>query len=189
MPKLKLPDDIDVQVEELRYALTNNKYDQKTHLSISKKLLDNVMHKVVNKTNNSFTITNQNLVKYALLSLLDSQIQNRLRHRLLNNHTNLTLAKLLALNNDPNQKTTNQLTLQMQDIQDMATNNNILLETAISALAWLIYDRNGLDHLPLAENGDDVFSKLRQDDLKPIIDAMIQAGIDEVERQRHLDNM
>lgn len=189
MTKLKMPDDLDIKVEKLRYVLTNLKPSQKHHVNIPDELLTQAKAAMQAKTDYNVTITNQTLVKYALLNLLDPALQNRLRHRLQDYHACLSLTKLLAVNNDPRQSKSSQLTNDLLDVKEKQHQHDILLETILSALAWLIYDRNGLDKLPIAQDSNDIFSKLRQDQLKAVIDAMLAAGLDETERQRHLDNL
>lgn len=189
MTQLKMPDDKDVQVEKLRYALTQKANNKKHHVNIPDELLKQAKQEMQQKTDYSVTITNQTLVKYALLSLLEPASQDRLRHRLQDYHACASLAKLLAVNVDFRQSKSNQLLNNILDVKNKQSQHDILLETTVSALAWLIYDRNGLDRLPIAKDSDDIFSKLRQDQLKPVVDAMLAAGLDEAERQRHLDNL
>lgn len=189
MTQLKMPDDKDVQVEKLRYALTQDTNNKKHHVNIPDELLQQAKLEMQKKTDFSVTITNQTLVKYALLNLLEPAVQTRLRHRLQDYHACASLAKLLAVNVDPRQTKSNQILNNLLDVKDKQTQHDILLETIVSALAWLIFDRNGLDKLPIAQDSDDIFSKLRQDQLKSVVDTMLAAGLDEAERQRHLDNL
>lgn len=47
----------------------------------------------------------------------------------------------------------------------------------------------GLDNEPLAQNSSDAYNKLRSDNLKQVIDELLRAGVNEQDRQRHLDNL
>lgn len=188
MASLRLPTDTETQAEKLRYAITEK--DKKIdHLSIPDTLLTEAKKVMQEKTDYSFTITNQTLVKYALLSLLPPAIQKQLRHRLQDRHAAISLTKLLAVNEDPRQTKTSQLTDSLLDTKDQLNRQDVLLEALVSAIAWLIFERNGLDKMPLASDGNDMFTKLRQSDLKPFIDEILAAGADEADRQRHLDNL
>lgn len=188
MTKVRLPTDTEAQAEKLRYALTEkgNKID---HLNIPDTLLVEAKKVMQERTDYSFTITNQTLVKYALLNLLAPAIQKQLRHRLQDRHTATSLTKLLAVNEDPRQTKTSQLTDSILDTKDQLNRQDVLLEALVSGIAWLIFDRNGLDRLPIASDGNDMFTKLRQSDLKPFIDEILAAGVDEADRQRHLDTL
>ena len=186
--KVRLPTDTEAQAEKLRYALTEkgNKID---HLNIPDTLLVEAKKVMQETTDYSFEITNQTLFKYALLNLLAPAIQKQLRHRLQDRHTATSLTKLLAVNEDPRQTKTSQLTDSILDSKDQLNRQDILLEALVSGIAWLIFDRNGLDRLPIASDGNDMFTKLRQSDLKPFIDEILAAGVDEADRQRHLDTL
>ena len=182
---LQLPDDLTVQAEELRYALTQSQKTKMQHVTIPKKLLDQARETLQAKTHDSFPITNQTLVKYALVNLLDPLLQDRLRHRLQDYHTSSSLVKLLALKRDPSKTQLNKIDNALQDQQLATDKTEILLMALINAVGWLIYDRNGLDHLRIAKNSDELLAKLRQDDLKPYLDRILDAGLDEKERQQH----
>lgn len=185
MADSRLPNDTEIKAEELRYALTEKNHNKIDHINIPDALIEEAKKAMLEKTDYSFTITNQNLVKYALLNLLEPAVQKQLRHRLQDYHKGANLTKLLASNEDPRDTNSSKITEDLLDIKDQLDRHDILLESSVSALAWIIFDKNGLDHLPLANDGDDVFTKLRQTDLKPIIDNIIAAGADEAERQRH----
>lgn len=185
MTELNVPDDTDIQAEKLRYALTQNKELKMQHVTISKPLLAKARAVVKKQTQVDVPITNQTLVKYALLKLFEPTLQTKVCHRLADYHSNSSLQKLLAVKQSPKQAQLNQIDNALQE-QHLATEQtDVLLMAIINALGWLIYDRNGLDHLKLAQNSDELLSKLRQDDLKPYLDRILDAGLDEAERQRH----
>lgn len=187
--KIASLDKTTVKAEKLRYALTAKTDNKVDHVKVPDTLISAAKQVMQEKTDYSFPITNQTLVKYALLNLLEPAVQKQVRHRLQDYHACSSLTKLLATNEDPRLTKTSQLTNNLLDVQEQLNRHDILLEAIVSSVAWLILERNGLDKLPLANDGDDIFTKLRQSDLKPIIDAILSAGIDEADRQRHLDNI
>ena len=86
-------------------------------------------------------------------------------------------------------KPNKQIELRLQQINDNQLKHDILLESLVNAVAWLIFDRNGMDKTSIAANSDEIYAKLRQDELKSIIDTLLRAGFNEDDRQKHLDNL
>ena len=112
-----------------------------------------------------------------------------MRHSLDNIKGYKPLANLLASNESPELKAPQQIDRKLQQLQNSSDKHDILLESLINALSWLIFERNGLDRMPIANNSDELYAKLRQDDLKSVIDTLLRAGYNEDDRQRHLDNL
>lgn len=178
----------DATIEKLRYALGKQSKNDRVRVSIPTKLLNEAKSKLEEKTDYTVTITNQTLIAYALLNLLDPPIQDGLRHRLDQEHTHSSLSKLLALPRDPRINQNKLNNEKLLDLQDQLSQDRTILTSLLTAISWLVYERNGMDRTPIAKTDEDVYTKLRNDDLKKVIDQILHAGLNENDRQRHLDN-
>lgn len=179
--------EIDALVENMRYLLTQNNTQMK-RVEIPAKLLSQAQELIKNRTGLT-NITNKTLVIYALLNLFPITYQDKLSLRLQDVHKQQKLSKLLISHKSPELKPNKQIELRLQQINDNQLRHDILLESLVNALAWLIFDRNGMDKTSIATNSDEIYAKLRQDELKSIIDTLLRAGFNEDDRQKHLDNL
>lgn len=180
----------DLLISSLFYDVTKKGSDNPTsRVRIPDHLLNLVKNELQKQTDYSFTITKQNLVNYALLNLLDPNIKDKLRFQLDENKKNPNLSKLLAISHDPRQKENSANKKELNQMNQEITDNKALLNSAVTGIAWLLYNRMGLDNEPLAQNSSDAYNKLRSDNLKQVIDELLRAGINEQDRQRHLDNL
>lgn len=188
MKKLKKLTPFDAQVESLRYHITN-KNAKEQRVNVSSELIKQAKEILAKRIGYSFPITNQNLIAFALLNLFSPAFQNSMRHSLDNIKGYKPLANLLASNESPELKAPQQIDRKLQQLQNSSDKHDILLESLVNAVSWLIFEHNGLDRMPIANNSDEIYAKLRQDNLKSIIDTLLRAGYNEDDRQRHLDNL
>ena len=178
----------DALVEKLRYSLTKKGKSESIRVSIPTALLTTAKNKLAAKTDYSFPITNQTLVNYAILNLLEPEVQDSLRHRLTHEHIQSGLAKLLAIPRDPRNNQTKLNNEKLLELQDHLQSDRTILDSLLTAISWLIFERNGMDRTGLAKTDEDIYTKLRNDDLKKVIDQILHAGLNENDRQRHLNN-
>ena len=176
--------EIDALVENMRYLLTQNNTQMK-RVEIPAKLLLQAQELIKNRTGLT-NITNKTLVIYALLNLFPTTYQDKLSLRLQDVHKQQKLSKLLISHKSPELKPNKQIELRLQQINDNQLKHDILLESLVNAVAWLIFDRNGMDKTSIAANSDEIYAKLRQDELKSIIDTLLRAGFNEDDRQKHV---
>lgn len=180
----------DIYIGKLIYGLTaNNRINPINRVTVSSNILNAAKKEMEKKTNYSVNINNQTLVTYALLNLLDLNVQDTVAHRLMGKQKQKALVALLNLPKTSDQtqaKVTNQKLLNLEDKLDT---NQVLLQGLVNSIGWLVLERNGLDQLGLANSTSEIYTKLRQDAVKPVIDEIIKAGLNEQDRQRHLDNL
>lgn len=186
---LKRVTDTDAEASTMRYHLQyTDKVDMQT-IRLPKRLLDKARDIMLKRTNYSIHITNQKLVEYALLNLFSPAFQNSMRHQLDVTRGFSSLSSMLASNEDPKLEAPRLIDSKLQQIKDKQAQQDILLEALLNAVAWNTADKQGLDRMPVAHDSDEMYAKLRQDDLKPFIDMLLRAGYDEDDRQKHLNNL
>lgn len=177
-------------IEGLVYDVTSkSKRNSMSRIATSANLVDIVLKELQEKTDYSMHISKQNLITYALLNLLDTNVQDSVRYRLNQTKQNPTLAKLLALPKDPRNTQSEISNKKLLNIQSTLTDNRMVLDGVITAVSWLLRDRMGMDYSGPAKSSEEAYAKLRDDQLKQIIDEVYRAGVNEHDRQRHLDNI
>lgn len=183
MPLSKL----DAYVAGLYYDINDtSKNNAISRVRVSANLLETVRQSLLDKTDNSFKISNKNLINYALLNLLNDNIIDSLKYQLDQHQVQPELSKLLSIKHDPRQEDSVKLEKRLMDIQQKQDDLAELNHSQLVALSWLLQNRMGLDRSGLAQSPEDAYAKLRSDDLKHLIDEVLRAGINEQDRQRHL---
>lgn len=175
--------------QQIRYDLTLQAGNPKKRISLSKDFLDLVRQELAKSNDRAINVSDRALIYFALLNLFDPGMQNIVRHYLESDHEMRSLTDLLAHNDHSNEKINSRLSTQLNDLQDSNNRQDIMLESLINAISFLLYDRNHMAPVESADSADDVYAQLREDGLKSIIDAVLRAGANETDRQRHLDNL
>lgn len=175
--------------EQIRYDLTMQAGNEKKRISLSKDFLDLAKKELTKRTHNEVDINDRTLITFAILNLFDPAVQNIVRHYLETDHQLRSVTKLLALNDANYQDSSTRISNQINDLQDSNNRQDIMLESLINAVSFLLYDRNHMTTSEDARTADDVYAQLREDGLKKVIDTVLRAGLNESDRQRHLDNL
>lgn len=189
----------DKQISVTEYALTKtSKNNPRTKVAVPTVLLSLIKDNLLDDTENSIDISNPMLVTYALLCLLDQDVLDKVRYDLnqmltdksLNSSAyttsvNKRLIKLLNNQAASDAKPNALMNKKLDQIKDNSDTNRRELDAIVNVLAWLISERSGLLYDSMIKDSDGVYSALRNDELGPVINSILQAGNNEHERQNH----
>ena len=149
MPLSKL----DAYVAGLYYDINDtSKNNAISRVRVSANLLETVRQSLLDKTDNSFKISNKNLINYALLNLLNDNIIDSLKYQLDQHKVQPELSKLLSIKHDPRQEDSVKLEKRLMDIQQKQDDLAELNHSQLVALSWLLQNRMGLDRSGLAKS-------------------------------------
>lgn len=126
-----------------------------------------------------------------MLNLLDPHIKDKLRYQLQEHDKNPALSKLLSVQNDPRQTESHLNNQILHEILDELRKQTLMHYAEITGISWNVKNDMAMNigRQGIAQNGDDVYAKLRLDDFKQVIDGVLRAGVNEYDRQRHLNTI
>lgn len=180
---------LDMLVEALNYDLTHkaDKTNPKSRISLSADLLKIIKNVYYSRDPKLKNISNIDLVSMAIIKLLPLKIQEQLAIKL--KKSNPSIYQLLNLNF--NKSSINQSQLNNETLLEIKSKQEqiiTLLLGLVNNSSYELAKENKLENHKITI-GDDIYSALRQDQIKSITDMLILAGEDERKRQQHLTNL
>lgn len=182
----------DAYIAGLLFDITDtSKNNPISRVRISSNLLNNARDEMLKKIDYSEKINNKTLITYALLNLLNPHIKDKLRYQLQEHDKNPALSKLLSVQNDPRQTESHLNNQILHEILDELRKQTLMHYAEITGISWNVKNDMAMNigRQGIAQNGDDVYAKLRLDDFKQVIDGVLRAGVNEYDRQRHLNTI
>lgn len=157
----------------------DTRYNPQSTIRVSNAVVGVIKDYLQSKTDYELKVTNNVLVQYALIKLLDPQAQQLVIKQLRHKKANKTLLTLLNLDLDPGKSPSVLNKEKLENVEDRLIATSSVIEGLSNALALILLKE-------FRVTGPDLYRYLRRDDVKGIIDSLHQAGINESERQKHL---